>query len=88
MFRVQQCSKHVEVYNKTYYKTRICALSWSIGKIYTEMHGQQNIKRKYQSQFLSQLSYNATGFDHKALIVRSLNYIKLKLQFQCGPKNI
>ena len=28
-----QCSKHVEVYNKSYYKTRICAFSWLITKI-------------------------------------------------------
>ena len=28
-----QCSKHVEAYNKLNYKTRICALSWSITKI-------------------------------------------------------
>ena len=28
----QQCSKHVKEYNKNYYKTRICALSWSIVK--------------------------------------------------------
>jgi len=27
-----QCSKHVEEYNK-HYKTRICAISWSITKI-------------------------------------------------------
>jgi len=27
------CSKHVEAYNKSYYKTRICALSWLINKI-------------------------------------------------------
>jgi len=26
------CSKHVEVYNKSYYKTRICALIWVITK--------------------------------------------------------
>jgi len=29
----QQCSKHVEECNKSYYKTRICALSWLIAKI-------------------------------------------------------
>jgi hypothetical protein len=29
----QQCSKHVEAYNKSYYKTRICALSWLITNI-------------------------------------------------------
>ena len=28
-----QCSKHVEAYNKTYYKRRFCALSWLIAKI-------------------------------------------------------
>jgi len=27
------CSKHVEAFNKSYYKTRICALSWLITKI-------------------------------------------------------
>jgi len=26
-------STHVEAYNKSYYKTRICALSWLITKI-------------------------------------------------------
>ena len=31
----QQWSKHVEAYNKSYYKTRICALSWLITKIYS-----------------------------------------------------
>jgi hypothetical protein len=34
----------IEEYNKLCYKTRICALSWSIAKIMPEMHGQQNIK--------------------------------------------
>ena len=29
----QKCSKHVEAYNKSYYKTRICALSWLITKV-------------------------------------------------------
>jgi len=33
MFRAQQCSKHVEAYNKSYYKTRICALSSLITNI-------------------------------------------------------
>ena len=28
-----QCSKHVEEYNKSYHKRRICALSWLITKI-------------------------------------------------------
>jgi len=28
-----QCSKHAEEYNKSYYKTRICTLSWSNAKI-------------------------------------------------------
>ena len=32
-WRAQQCSKHVEAYNKTYYKTRICVLNWSITEI-------------------------------------------------------
>jgi len=27
------CSKHVEAYNKSYYKSRICALSWLITTI-------------------------------------------------------
>ena len=29
-----QCSKHVEAYNKLIYKTRICALSWLIAKMF------------------------------------------------------
>jgi hypothetical protein len=32
-----QWSKHVEAYNKSYYKTRICALSWLITKT-TKIH--------------------------------------------------
>jgi len=31
----QQCSKHVEAYNKSYYRTRICAFSWLVTKIYS-----------------------------------------------------
>ena len=27
-----ECLKHVEAYNKSYYKTRICALNWIITK--------------------------------------------------------
>ena len=27
------CLKHVEAYNKSYYETRICALSWLITEI-------------------------------------------------------
>ena len=33
MFRAQQCSKHVEEYNKLVIKQEICALSWSITTI-------------------------------------------------------
>jgi len=33
MFRALLCLKHAEEYNKSYYKTTICALSWLIAKI-------------------------------------------------------
>ena len=33
MMMSTECSKHVEAYKKTYYKTIFCALSWLITKI-------------------------------------------------------
>jgi len=36
------CSKHVEAWNKLIVKQKFCASSWLI----TEMHGQQNVKKK------------------------------------------
>jgi len=48
------CSKHVEAWNKRIVKQKICASSWLITEIYTEMHGQQNVKKKknYPTVFL------------------------------------
>jgi len=40
------CSKHVEAWNKLIVKQKFCASSW----LYTEMHGQQNIKKKILEQ--------------------------------------
>ena len=40
------CSKHVEAYNESYYKTRICALSWLITKIILRCTVSKNSKRK------------------------------------------
>jgi len=44
------CSKHVEAWNKLIVKQTFCASSWLITEIYiciyTEMHGQQNVKKK------------------------------------------
>ena len=37
------CSKHVEAWNKLIVKQTFCASSWLI----TEMHGQENVKKKY-----------------------------------------
>jgi len=37
-------SKHVEAWNKLILKQKFCASIWLITEIYTEMHGQQNIK--------------------------------------------
>ena len=41
------CLKHVEAWNKHIVKQNFCAWSWLITKINnTEMHGQQNVKKK------------------------------------------
>ena len=41
------CSKQVEAWNKTYCKTKIlCIQLVNYWDKYTEMHGQQNVKKK------------------------------------------
>ena len=40
----QQCSKHVEVYNKLIIKKWFCASSWLYLQDYTRMHGQKKHK--------------------------------------------
>ena len=56
------CSKHVQAWNKTYCKTKIlCIKLVNYWDKYTEIHGQQNIKKKYLSIFLI-LLYNRSYF--------------------------
>ena len=52
MMMSAQCSKHVEAYNKSYYKTRICALSWLITKIYWDTRSAKHQKMRIFSYFL------------------------------------
>jgi len=40
------CSKHVEAWNKTYCETNLCIKLVNYWDKYTEMHGQQNVKKK------------------------------------------
>jgi len=44
-----QCSKHVEACNKSYYKTRICALIWLITKINSRL--SQFCERAYKISY-------------------------------------
>jgi len=39
------CSKHVEIWNKTYCETILCIQLVKYWDKYTEMHGQQNVKK-------------------------------------------
>jgi len=45
------CSKHVEAWNKNLLWNKFCASSWlNTEDKYTEMHGQQNVKKWYICQ--------------------------------------
>ena len=39
------CSKHVEAWCKTYCETKFCSSNWLNTEIFTEMQGQQNVKK-------------------------------------------
>ena len=47
------CSKHVEAWNKLIVKQKIlCIKLVNYWDKYTEMHGQQNVKKKYKSKYV------------------------------------
>ena len=77
--------KHVEAYKKSYYKTRICALSWLIAKIKLRCTVSKTSKSKYPVSYRMvtfHYTSNNIHFPHESTTINNSMVVYFLILYQ------